>query len=64
MITYVLQDVGHDGTVLGYYDRLKDAKAECRRYPFGLIIKLQGLYKYEGYHVYKLQWNGSKFSYL
>lgn len=61
--TYVLEDASDYATVLGYFSRLSDAKAEAKRYGVGYITKLVGPYKGEGIHIYKLELKDNKFTY-
>lgn len=59
MTSYKLES--NFGTLLGYYSLLRVAKSVAKHYAGSTITKLNGPSFGEGYHVYKLYYNGSRF---
>ena len=65
MRTYVVE-IDRDKTIYGYYKRLNDAKTAIGALinDSATIICLEGPYKFEGFHKYKMKCHNNKFYYL
>ena len=64
MKTYIVEDSEEGHIVLGYYEKLSDAKREAKRHAESYVTMLDGPYFGEGFHKYKLLWDGQSFSYI
>lgn len=62
MTTYYIETIDNC-SVFAYYDRLYGAKRDLLRFKDNeaIIVCLKGPYKYEGYHAYKMIYDGKRF---
>lgn len=64
-VTYMLLDsLSTHGEVLSYFHSLSYAREYAKRLPKAVIVKLVGSDFAQGYHAYKLYWNGKRFRYV